>query len=129
LKPEILAFKVNDTQEQKVVERKKDEKMGPESEINDRSEPELRASGGNSMADVDRASTYSDTDRDKQFYQKGSDSMATGRRGETSSKEDAKKVEDRVVKDAKVVEADVKKAGHKLADDTQKVTKKVKDKI
>ena len=129
MKPEILAFKVNDTQEQKMVERKKDEKMGPESEINDRSEPEVRDSGGNSMAEVDRASTYSDTDRDKQFNQKGSDSMATGRRGETSSKEDAKKVEDSIFKDPKVVEADARKAGNKLADDTQKVTKKVKDKI
>ena len=45
------------------------------------------------------------------------------------TKEDAKKVEDRIVKDAIMVGADIKKAGHKLADDTQKVTKKVKDKI
>jgi len=115
--------------ETKMVDRNKNEKIRPELEINDRSEPEVKDSGGNSMAEVDRASTYSDPDKDKQFNQKGSDSKATGRRCETSSKEVANKVEDSIFKDSKVVEADARKVGHKIAEDTQKITNKVKDKI
>ena len=129
MNPETLVFEVDDMPETKMVDRNKDEKIRPESEINDRSEPEVRDSGGNSMAEVDRASTYSDPDKDKQFNQKGSDSKATGRRGETSSKEVANKVEDSIFKDSKVVEADARKVGHKIAEDTQKITNKVKDKI
>lgn len=45
------------------------------------------------------------------------------------TKEDAKKVETKVVKEAKVVGADAKKAGAKVVAGTEKVAKKVKDKI
>jgi hypothetical protein len=84
--PGILAFKVNDMQEQKMVERKKDEKLGQESGMKDVDEPELgKASRGSNLGQTDRpGSTDSDTDKDKQFSQKESET-ATGRRGETGS--------------------------------------------
>lgn len=82
-------------QEQKMVERKKEEKMGPESGMNDTSEPELRkASGGSNMGRPNLSNPYSDTnlsnpyaneDTDQQFKQKGSENQPMGSRGETGS--------------------------------------------
>lgn len=81
--PRILVFGVNDTQKVKLVEEKRDNKVGDEWEIAERSE--LSASDGNSMAQVDRASTYNDPDKDKQFKQKGSESQTTEGRGDMNS--------------------------------------------
>ena len=67
----ILVFEVNYTREQKIIEEKRENKFGDEREIAERPESELSPTG-NSMAQVDRASTYSDPDKDKQFYAKGS---------------------------------------------------------
>ena len=41
--------------------------------------PELTPNSGNTMAQVDRSSAYSDPDRDKQFNQKNSESPKKGR--------------------------------------------------
>lgn len=72
-----------------MVERKKDEKLGPESGMKETSEPDLsKASGGSNLGQANRPGTSSETDKDKQFGQKGSESGATGRRGETTSEKD-----------------------------------------
>lgn len=83
MRPRILVFGVNDTQKVKLVEEKRDNKVGDEWEIAERSE--LSASGGNSMAQVDRASNYNDPDKDKQFKQKGSESQTTEGSGDMNS--------------------------------------------
>jgi hypothetical protein len=45
----------------------------------------------------------------------------------SKTKEDAKRVEDRIVKDANMVETDIRKPGHELAEDMPAMTKKMKD--
>jgi hypothetical protein len=73
-------------QEQKMVERKKEEKMGPESGMNGTSEPELRkASGGSNMGQPNLSNPYANEDTDQQFKQKGSENQPMGNRGETGS--------------------------------------------
>ena len=52
----ILVFEVDDMREQKIIEEKRDNKVGDEWEIAERPEPELTPSGGNTLAQVDRAS-------------------------------------------------------------------------
>ena len=78
----IMVSEVNDMQKQKLVEEKRDNKVGDEWEIAERSELQSNPPGGNSMAQVDRASTYSDPDKDKQFKQKRSDVQASEGRDE-----------------------------------------------
>lgn len=71
---------------ERIVEQKRDNKVGDEWEISQRpGGPELTPSAGNSLAQVDRSSTYSDPDKDKQFRQKGSEGQAMERRDEISS--------------------------------------------
>jgi hypothetical protein len=72
-----------------MVERKKDEKMRPETGMNGTSDAEMRkASGGSNLNQPDRPGTYGEADRDKQISEKGSESQATGSRGETGSEKD-----------------------------------------
>jgi hypothetical protein len=82
----ILVYGANDMREQKIIEEKRDNKIGDEWEIAERPGHELTPSEGNSLAQVDRSSTYSDPDKDKQFNQKGSEGPATERSEISSEK-------------------------------------------
>ena len=67
--------------EPKIIEEKRDNKIGDEWEIAERPGPELTPNSGNTMAQVDRSSAYSDPDRDKQFNQKNSESPEERKKG------------------------------------------------
>jgi hypothetical protein len=72
---------VKDMQEQKMVERKKDEKLGKKPDIKDTDEPKLENISGRS----DQNGPGSDySDMDKQFSQKEVE-ITTGRRSATGS--------------------------------------------
>ncbi len=78
-------FEVDVMREPKIIEEKRDNKIGDEWEIAERPGPELTPNSGNTMAQVDRSSAYSNPDRDKQFKQKNSESPEKERRDEISS--------------------------------------------
>ncbi len=63
--------------------------MRPETGMNGTSDAEMRkASGRSNLNQPDRPGTYGEADRDKQISEKGSESQATGSRGETGSEKD-----------------------------------------